>query len=141
MFRGRHDHTIDQKGRLSIPAGFRTELQRQSERAPMLTISKDHLELYPRDDYEAMERDLAAKPDLQPEVQAYRRLFIGQATECPIDSQGRILVAATPRTRSIEEQGHRGRKSQEDRDLADRPLRQGNEIDSREARGDPTFSG
>ena len=93
MFRGRHDHTIDKKGRLSIPAGFRNELQRQSERAPMLTISKNHLELYPRDDYEAMERDLAEKPDLQPEVQSYRRLFIGQATECPIDSQGRILVA------------------------------------------------
>ena len=93
MFRGRHDHTIDKKGRLSIPAGFRTELQRQSERAPMLTISKHHLELYPRDDYDKMERDLAEKPDLQPEVQAYRRLLIGQATECPIDSQGRILVA------------------------------------------------
>jgi len=97
MFRGRHDHTIDKKGRLSIPAGFRTELQRQSERAPMLTMSKNHLELYPRDDYDAMERNLAERPDLQPEVQAYRRLFIGQATECPIDSQGRILVAPTLR--------------------------------------------
>jgi MraZ protein len=93
MFRGRHDHTIDKKGRLSIPASFRAKLQKRSKKAPMLTISKNHLDLYPREDYDAMERQLATKPDLQPEVQALRRLLIGQATECPIDSQGRILVA------------------------------------------------
>ncbi|MFP6579210.1 MAG: division/cell wall cluster transcriptional repressor MraZ [Myxococcota bacterium] len=92
MFRGRHDHTIDKKGRLSIPAGFRVELQERSQKAPMLTISRNHLELYPREDYDAIERDLAAKSDLQPNVQAYRRVFIGLATECPIDGQGRILV-------------------------------------------------
>ena len=97
MFRGRHDHTIDKKGRLSIPVAFRTEFQRRSEKAPMLTLSKNHLELYPRDDYDAMERSLAERPDLQPDVQALRRVLIGQATECPIDSQGRIQVGPTAR--------------------------------------------
>jgi len=92
MFRGRHDHTIDKKGRVSIPAGFRTELLRRSEKAPILTRHKDHLELYPRDDWEAIERDLSAMPSLQPDVRALQRFMVSGAAECPIDGQGRILI-------------------------------------------------
>ena len=36
MFRGRHDHTIDAKGRLSIPRVFRGELVGAGESPPML---------------------------------------------------------------------------------------------------------
>ena len=39
-----------------------------------------------------IERQLAEKSQLQPDVQAYRRFVVGGAMECPIDSQGRILV-------------------------------------------------
>ena len=92
MFRGRHDHTIDAKGRLSVPAGFRMELQRRSEKPPILTRLEDHLELYGADDWENIERDLKSKPDLSDDVQKLRRFMVGNASDCPIDSQGRILV-------------------------------------------------
>lgn len=98
MFRGRYDHTIDKKGRLSIPAGFRMEMQRLGgDASPILSQQKDHLELYPRNVWEAIENDLMTKPNLQPDVQAYRRFLIANATECPIDSQGRILIPAHQR--------------------------------------------
>jgi len=37
MFRGRFFHTIDAKGRVSIPSGYRLELQSSSEQAPIVT--------------------------------------------------------------------------------------------------------
>ena len=35
MFRGRFVHTIDAKNRMSLPAGFRQELQRRSDQPPI----------------------------------------------------------------------------------------------------------
>jgi MraZ protein len=92
MFRGQHDHTIDGKGRLSIPAALRMEIQRRSENHPILTRHKDHLALYGREDWDKIERQLMQKSNLQPDVQAYQRFIIGGANECPIDTQGRILI-------------------------------------------------
>ena len=47
-FRGQYDHTLDNKGRISIPAGFRMEIQRLGrEKPPILTRGKEHLILYP----------------------------------------------------------------------------------------------
>jgi MraZ protein len=92
MFRGRHDHSIDTKGRLSIPTGFRQEILRRSERPPVLTNYKNYLALYPYEDWLVIEQNLMAKSKLQPDVLAYTRFVISGSTECPIDSQGRILV-------------------------------------------------
>ncbi|MFT5441694.1 MAG: MraZ protein [Myxococcota bacterium] len=92
MFRGRHDHTIDKKGRLSIPAGFRSEILRRSESPPILTNYKNYLALYPYEDWLVIEQNLMTKSRLQPDVQAYTRFVISGSTECPIDSQGRILI-------------------------------------------------
>lgn len=83
---------------MSIPAGFRIEMQRLGgDGAPILSQQKDHLELYPRAVWEAIENDLMTKPNLQPDVQAYRRFLSANAAECPIDSQGRILIPAHQR--------------------------------------------
>ncbi len=92
MFRGRHDHTIDVKGRVSIPAGFRMEIQRRSEKPPVITNDKDCLALYPYEDWVAFEERLVKASQLQPEVQAVTRFFVSNAEDAPIDSQGRILI-------------------------------------------------
>jgi MraZ protein len=92
-FRGRHDHTLDNKGRVSIPAGFRMEIQKLGgTQPPLLTWGKDHLILFPAQVWEVMERDLGSKSSLLPDVQKYQRLLIGGCSECPIDSQGRITI-------------------------------------------------
>ncbi len=92
MFRGQHDHTIDKKGRMSIPAEYRNEILRRSEKAPILTNYKNYLALYPYEDWLVIEQELMAKSKLQPDVLAYTRFVIAGSKECPIDSQGRILV-------------------------------------------------
>ena len=94
-FRGRFEHTLDNKGRVSVPAGFRMEIQKLGgERAPILTWGKDHLLLFPADTWDKIERDLGAKSSLLPHVQAYQRFMIGGCTECPVDGQGRITIPA-----------------------------------------------
>jgi MraZ protein len=97
-FRGRFDHTLDNKGRVSVPAGFRMEIQRLGgERAPILTRGKDHLLLYAAETWEDIEESLASKSGLLPHVQSYQRFMIGGCTECPIDGQGRITIPAVLR--------------------------------------------
>jgi len=97
-FRGRFDHTLDNKGRVSVPAGFRMEIQRLGgDRAPILTRGRDHLRLYPAETWDAIEARLSAKSSLLPDVQDYQRLLIGGCTECPVDAQGRITIPAVLR--------------------------------------------
>jgi len=92
MFRGRHDHAIDAKGRVSIPAGFRMEIQRRSENPPVLTMDKECLVLRPFDAWERFEQQLTDADPLRPDVQALTRFYMASAENAPIDSQGRILI-------------------------------------------------
>jgi MraZ protein len=94
MFRGRFEHTLDPKGRLSIPSGFRSEIHRRSEKPPVLTHMGQHLALYPADDWEQKERDLMTMSDYQPDVQDFQRYVVGGACDCPVDNNGRILIPA-----------------------------------------------
>jgi len=98
MFRGRFFHTIDAKGRVSIPSGYRLELQSSNEQAPIVTNavteSGECLWLSRYEDWCAYESRLV---DLAPDdldVQAYLRCMVSGATECPSDSQGRALLPA-----------------------------------------------
>jgi MraZ protein len=92
MFRGRFVHTIDAKGRVSIPAGFRMELQRRSERPPILTNMLECLALYPNDDWAAYEARLVEVDPFRLEGHELQRFMISGAVECAPDAQGRILI-------------------------------------------------
>lgn len=92
MFRGRYAHTIDKKGRVSIPMELRQALLERSTKPPMITNEKSYLAIYTREDWDTKEEELSNAPQLSPAVQAYQRFVISGALECPIDSQGRILI-------------------------------------------------
>ena len=70
------------------------ELQRRSEKAPILTNYGDHLTLYPADVWEEKELDLLEMSDMQPDVQDFQRYVVADAIDTPLDSQGRILIPA-----------------------------------------------
>ncbi len=92
MFRGRFVHTMDPKGRLSIPTAFRNRILEESEHPPVLTNFFDCLFLYPFEDWTLVEQKLCDASLFDPKVQKFQRFFISGAVECPIDGQGRILV-------------------------------------------------
>lgn len=98
MFRGRYEHTIDGKGRLSIPSRFRETLAEKYSEVLIVTNFDRCLVAFPREEWEALERKAAALPQLKREVKAFERYFISGATECGLDAHGRILLPPTLRT-------------------------------------------
>ena len=94
MAKGRHDHTLDAKGRVSIPAAFRVELEDPDGRPPVITrlIDQNALGIYPATRWAEIQDRLAKMSNVQPKVQLLRRRLMGHAEDCPIDGNGRVSV-------------------------------------------------
>jgi MraZ protein len=94
MAKGRHDHTMDAKGRVSIPAGFRMELEDPDGRPPVVTrlVDRTALGIFPAKRWAEIEERLKKMSTVQPKVQTVRRLLMGHAVDCPIDGNGRISI-------------------------------------------------
>jgi MraZ protein len=92
MFRGRYPHTIDPKGRVSMPTAFRAELQEHEDRPPFVTNLSRCLALFPQQRWLEFEERMASLSQVRPEVQAFQRFLVSGAQECAIDRQGRILL-------------------------------------------------
>jgi MraZ protein len=98
MFRGRHEHTIDAKGRTSVPARYRDALGAAGERRIVLTSALDPcLVAYTPSEWSAFEDRLARLPQFDRAVQKLKRIYLSGAVECDIDDVGRILVPPTLR--------------------------------------------
>jgi transcriptional regulator MraZ len=93
MFRGRYDHTIDAKGRTSVPARYRDVLAAAGERRIILTSALDPcLAAYTPAEWQAFEARLQALPLFDDAVEKLKRIYVSGAVECEIDEVGRILV-------------------------------------------------
>ena len=98
MFRGCFEHTIDDKGRLSIPAKFRDALDTTFTPPLMVTRQKECLVAYPQDEWRELETRMSRLPSFDANLKAFRRFFYAPAQECPMDKAGRMLVPPTLRT-------------------------------------------
>ncbi|MCC5797685.1 MAG: division/cell wall cluster transcriptional repressor MraZ [Methylophaga sp.] len=96
MFRGVATFNLDAKGRMAIPTRFRKHLDVSCEGRLVITIDhSDHcLQVYPMPEWEAVEQKLTALPSLNPQVRRLKRMLLGYATECEMDSHGRVLLPA-----------------------------------------------
>ena len=99
MFRGRYQHTIDPKGRLSIPAKFRDALAGYGEQgSQLIVVPNEHaLEVHPLDEWQRIEDKLNAQPMFSSEVRQVSRLYMSRAKEAAVDSAGRILLSPDTR--------------------------------------------
>ena len=89
MFMGRYNHTIDPKGRLSIPSKFREVLGDE------FVVSKGMdgcLFVYAIDDWKVFEEKLASLPLINVEARQFARYFLSGAQYVTVDKQGRILM-------------------------------------------------
>lgn len=98
MFRGRYEHSIDAKGRTSVPARYRDALSAANERRIVVTSALDPcLVAYAPTEWAAFEEKLARLPQFDRAVQKLRRIYVSGAVECEFDDVGRILVPPTLR--------------------------------------------
>ncbi len=89
MFLGEHSHSIDQKGRVSVPAKFRRPLAK----GIVVTRGLDHcLWLYPKNEWGIIARKLAALPITQQKSRAFARLMLAGAWDASLDTQGRLML-------------------------------------------------
>ena len=100
MFEGEHTVSMDDKGRVSIPAGFREALRRlyDDERVVITRDFDGCLRVYPPKEWERkVLQKVRSQPSNDPKVRAYERFVISPATTCSPDKQGRVLVSPTLR--------------------------------------------
>jgi MraZ protein len=93
LYRGVSTINLDSKGRMAVPTRYRDALVRQCEGQLVITVDRDHcLLLYPLPEWEEIERKLVRLPSFNKQARRLQRLLIGHATECELDSAGRILL-------------------------------------------------
>ncbi|MBW2028469.1 MAG: division/cell wall cluster transcriptional repressor MraZ [Deltaproteobacteria bacterium] len=91
MFRGRSKHSLDEKGRLAIPARFKEAMRGKDDQCLVLTNHFNCLWAFSRADWRSIEEKAAQLSLFDSAVNTYRRYFISGAQECPV-KQGRITI-------------------------------------------------
>lgn len=100
MFRGRYQHALDPKGRVSIPAKYR-DLLAQYEGTTLVVVPNEHaLEVHPLEEWERLEARINEKSMFDAELRKIGRLYISRAKEVELDGAGRILVPPDTRQQS-----------------------------------------
>ncbi|EPT8873215.1 division/cell wall cluster transcriptional repressor MraZ [Cronobacter dublinensis] len=95
MFRGATLVTLDSKGRLSVPTRYRDLLNDASSGQMVCTIDIHHpcLLLYTLPEWVIIEQKLSRLSSMNPAERRVQRLLLGHASECQMDSAGRLLLA------------------------------------------------
>ena len=90
MFFGEHEHTIDDKNRLTLPAKFRDALAG----GVVLTRGLDDcVDVFARSDWDRLvEARLAPLDPFSKEARELKRFFFASAADAELDKQGRVLV-------------------------------------------------
>jgi MraZ protein len=94
MFRGPAKVTLDDKGRVVVPARYRERLLERSQGQLVVTVDRDGecLLIYPLADWEQFERQLMQLPNVAERSRRLQRLMVGHATDLVLDGHGRMLL-------------------------------------------------
>ena len=102
MFRGQFVHSVDAKGRISLPARFRDVLVGDDHAGFIITpaLFDPCLHVYPMKTWEEFEQQISKLPSLDPHAVRFRRMYVSAAVECELDKAGRVLVPPHLRARA-----------------------------------------
>ncbi len=94
MFTGEYRHTLDDKGRLAVPARFRAELAQGAQVSKWIDGCAA---LFPKADWDELAEKLAALPVSDQGSRTFQRFLFGAAFEIGLDRQGRFVLPAALR--------------------------------------------
>jgi len=91
-FRGTYEHTVDDRGRVAIPARYRHEFVD----GVILTLSPEEgcVEVYNEDGFNEIASLVKAEPATHLKGRRLRRRLFGHSWDAELDGQGRILIPA-----------------------------------------------
>jgi MraZ protein len=91
MFLGQFEHTLDDAGRVSLPAKYRAELAE----GVVITRGVDRcLFIFPMRQWDPLAKQISDLPLGSPSARTVRRLLFSGASDIVPDRQGRILIPA-----------------------------------------------
>lgn len=89
MFLGEYQHSLDVKGRVTIPSKFREELGDKF----IATKGLDNcIFLYPMIEWQVIEEKVRSLPFTRADVRSFARFFFSGASELEVDKQGRTVM-------------------------------------------------
>jgi len=89
MFLNQYEHSIDDKGRITIPARYRDQLQGGA----FLTKGFDqNLTIYPSARFNAFLERLNHMNSMDPAIRSLKRWFLANAAEIEFDRAGRFII-------------------------------------------------
>ena len=91
VFTGEYRHTVDDKGRLAIPARFRAQL---ADGAVLSRWIDGCLAIHTRTGWDQLSERVAAVPLTDPAGRLFQRQIFAGAFDAELDRQGRVLVPA-----------------------------------------------
>jgi len=91
MLMGEYHHTIDEKGRIIIPAKFRNEL---GESFVVTRGLENCLFIYSLVEWEKIVSKLKTLPFTKKDARSFTRFFLSGATTLEFDKQGRINISS-----------------------------------------------
>ncbi len=94
MLYGEYRHTLDDKGRLSLPAKFRGEL---GDRVIVSKGLEKCLFVFSAKEFEGLMTRLAAMPLARKEAREFSRFLLAGSADAEVDSHGRVLLPANLR--------------------------------------------
>ena len=90
MFIGEYHHTIDEKGRIIIPAKFREELGNNF----IITRGIENcLFVYSEENWAKITNKLNSLPFTKKDARTFNRFFMSGATDVELDKQGRVNIS------------------------------------------------
>jgi len=93
-FRGAYEHTVDDRGRVAIPARYR---QLFKDGVVLVLSPEGCVEVYTPDGYELMASMVIAEPPTHVKGRRLRRGFFARSWDSELDRQGRILIPSALR--------------------------------------------
>ena len=94
MLLGEFNHTIDEKGRLIIPAKLRDDL---GESFVICNGLEGCLFVYSMDEWNNFVAELETLPRMNKDARMFKRYFFGSASEGSFDKQGRVSISPSLR--------------------------------------------
>ncbi|MGZ5247175.1 MAG: division/cell wall cluster transcriptional repressor MraZ [Flavitalea sp.] len=92
-FLGEYEATVDAKGRVLLPAGFKKQLPEGDNAQFVINRGFEKcLTLYPNSSWEPIFTEISKLNDFDPKVREFRRIFLNGATTLELDSAGRLLI-------------------------------------------------
>jgi MraZ protein len=100
LFRGNTTVNLDEKSRFAIPTRYRDRVREICACQLMATVAVDEkcagiqgcLWIYPKPEFERVEKEILQLNSSSSVGVKLRRFLIGYASDCEMDSQGRVLI-------------------------------------------------